>query len=119
MDAKCEHIGKPARAINARSLGDCLRHPRSARHGGDRRQEWRCDEYREQGKASSGRQSQRSKEQSHHDEACNGILEENVAIPNEEEMGATDKHQERQSPNEQRHALRVGRVNRPEIREIM
>jgi hypothetical protein len=32
-------------------------------------------------------------QQRHHDKACDGLLEENVAIPNEEEMDGTDKHQ--------------------------
>jgi len=48
-------------------------------------------------------------QQRHHDKACDGVLEENVAIPNEEEMDGTDKHQECQSADEQRDALRIGR----------
>jgi hypothetical protein len=101
VDAKGLHLRKPAGTIDPRGLLDVARHPGSARHRRQLRQIGRHEEHREQRPSHKGQCAKPTEQEWQHDEARDGVLEKDVAIPDENKMGGTDEHEECQSPDEQ------------------
>ena len=77
--------------------------------GASSRQEGGHEEHREQRSSHKGQYPRSAEQEWQHDEACDGVLEQNVAIPDENEMGCADEHEESQPPDEQCRTAGIGR----------
>ena len=75
--------------------GDVPCHPGSARHRRDLRQEGGYDEHHKQRGAGNGRQPRWAEQKRQHDKSRDRVLEENVAVPDQDEMGGADEQKER------------------------
>ena len=109
VNAKGQHLGKAARTVDSQGLGDGPSHPGSVRHRRQLRQVGRHEEQREQRSSHQSQHSQSAEQERQYDEARDGVLEQDVAIPDENKMGGANQHKERQPPDEQHRAAGIRR----------